>query len=311
VERFSWGDKYLVNNNLSKAILSKMKIGNLKAECDNCFGLCCVALYFFASDGFPKDKAGGQPCPNLDEDFHCRVHKNLTELGLKGCRAYDCYGAGQKVSQDTFKGKNWVQSNELSLKMFDCYLIMRQLHELLWYLAQAVGQKAALSIKAELISKYEETEMITNNVPEAILQIDIEAHRKKVNLLLLQTSELVRRELFAQTKTLDIKNYIKGLGNDLPGKKLIGPGKDLIGTDLRKVDLRGANLRATYLIAADLRGCSLNGVDLIGADLRDADIRGADLSESIFLTQSQLNVAKGNRDTKLPKSLSRPAYWGL
>jgi uncharacterized protein YjbI with pentapeptide repeats len=73
--------------------------------------------------------------------------------------------------------------------------------------------------------------------------------------------------------------------------------------------MRGANLRGAYLIAADLRGADLRSADLIGADFRDADIRGADLTESIFLTQSQLNAAKGDSNTKLPPSLSRPTHW--
>jgi uncharacterized protein YjbI with pentapeptide repeats len=48
---------------------------------------------------------------------------------------------------------------------------------------------------------------------------------------------------------------------------------------------------------------------MIGADLRDADVRGADLSESLFLTQAQINAAKGDRATKLPPLLERPFYW--
>ena len=49
--------------------------------------------------------------------------------------------------------------------------------------------------------------------------------------------------------------------------------------------------------------------DLIGADFRDADLSGADLTGSIFLTQAQVNAAKGGADTKLPPALSRPAHW--
>ncbi|UOK56710.1 pentapeptide repeat-containing protein [Bacillus sp. OVS6] len=49
--------------------------------------------------------------------------------------------------------------------------------------------------------------------------------------------------------------------------------------------------------------------DLIGADFRDADIRGADLTESIFLTQPQMNSAKGDRNTKLPGTLRVPDHW--
>ncbi|MNR51082.1 Serine/threonine-protein kinase B [compost metagenome] len=68
-------------------------------------------------------------------------------------------------------------------------------------------------------------------------------------------------------------------------------------------------MRGAYLIAADLRGADLRAADLIGADFRDADIRGSDLSDSLFLTQAQLNAAKGDARTKLPPSLSRPSHW--
>jgi uncharacterized protein YjbI with pentapeptide repeats len=47
----------------------------------------------------------------------------------------------------------------------------------------------------------------------------------------------------------------------------------------------------------------------MAADFRGADLSGADLTESIFLTQSQLDAAKGDADTKLPTSLTRPAHW--
>src|SRR5207245_11114112 len=86
-------------------------------------------------------------------------------------------------------------------------------------------------------------------------------------------------------------------------------GADLIGKDLRGTDLRGANLRGAYLIGADLRGADLRGADLIGADLRGADLRGADLTGSLFLTQSQLDAANGDADTRLPPRLTHPAQW--
>ena len=82
-----------------------------------------------------------------------------------------------------------------------------------------------------------------------------------------------------------------------------------IGADLRKATLKGTNLRGACLIAANLRGTDLSGADLIGADLRDTDIRGTNLTDSIFLTQSQINTAKGDSYTKLPTSLVRPTYW--
>lgn len=49
--------------------------------------------------------------------------------------------------------------------------------------------------------------------------------------------------------------------------------------------------------------------DLIGADFRDADLSGADLNGSIFLTQAQVNAAKGDSTTKLPLALRIPDHW--
>ncbi len=63
------------------------------------------------------------------------------------------------------------------------------------------------------------------------------------------------------------------------------------------------------LIAADLRDAVLDRTDLLGADLRDADLSGADLSTALFLTQPQLNSARGSAGTLLPSHLRRPLVW--
>ena len=86
-------------------------------------------------------------------------------------------------------------------------------------------------------------------------------------------------------------------------------GADLVGADLRRADLSGVNLRGACLIGADLRGANLRLADLTGADFRDADLSGADLTESLFLTQSQLDAANGDADTKVPTALNRPTHW--
>lgn len=78
---------------------------------------------------------------------------------------------------------------------------------------------------------------------------------------------------------------------------------------VKKADLRGANLRGALLIAADLKYADLRKSDLISADLRDADLTGTDLRGSIFLTQAQVNSAKGNANTKLPERLIHPNHW--
>jgi uncharacterized protein YjbI with pentapeptide repeats len=76
----------------------------LRADCERCFGLCCVAPAFSASADFAIDKDAGCPCPNLQADFRCAIHDRLRQRGFAGCTVYDCFGAGQKVAQVTFGG---------------------------------------------------------------------------------------------------------------------------------------------------------------------------------------------------------------
>ncbi|PFN99653.1 oxetanocin A resistance protein [Bacillus sp. AFS076308] len=264
---------------------------HLHAKCEDCFGLCCVALPFAASSDFALNKNGGTPCPNLQSDFRCGIHQNLRQKGFKGCTVYECFGAGQKVSQVTFQGKDWRNHTEIAKEMFGVFPIVQQLHEMLWYLTEALSLKATASIHTELRQAIEQTEKLTLLSPGGLTQLDVPAHRAEVNTLLLKTSELVRA--------------------DSRPKHKIPRGTDLIGAKLKKADLRGANLRGAYLIAADLREADLRTVDFIGADLRDANLSGADLTGSIFLTQAQINAAKGDTETKLPPSLTHPIHWGV
>jgi len=271
---------------------------NLRADCEKCFGLCCVALYFSTSEGFPIDKDAGQPCLNLQPDFHCCVHNSLQERGFRGCIAFECFGAGQKVSQVSYGGHDWRKVPESAQQMCKVFLIMQQLHELLWYLTEALTLQPARFIHNALSSMRDETERLTQLSPDFLIELDLPLHRADVNTLLLKTSELVRAEARSGRKA------------HAGRQKNFGRGADLIAADLRRIDLIGANLRGAYLIAADLRGTDLSGTDFIGADFRDTDLRGADLTESIFLTQTQINAAHGDTSTKLPSSLIRPTHWG-
>lgn len=276
---------------------SNENIKELKIDCKKCFGLCCTALYFSASEGFPEDKKAGNPCINLQSDFTCSVHKDLINKGLKGCTAYDCFGSGQKVSQVTCKGVNWHKNSEHAKQMFEAFLIMRQLHEMLWYITEALMLQDNVQIKKEISSLLEDTKKLTLLDIDSLLSLDIESHRNKVNMFLRNTSELIRTKTRSKVKS-NWKN-----------KKSLSRSLDLFGADLRKTNLIGADLRGACLIAANLRGADLSGADLIGADLRDADLSGANLTSSIFLTQSQLNTAKGNSNTRIPARLTRPNYW--
>jgi hypothetical protein len=80
---------------------------DLRADCAQCFGLCCVAPAFTASADFAITKPAGRPCPNLGVGFGCGIHDRLRDSGFGGCAVYDCFGAGQKVAQVTFGGRDW------------------------------------------------------------------------------------------------------------------------------------------------------------------------------------------------------------
>lgn len=287
----------MVKNEEQSKIKSELSHLNMLADCENCFGLCCVALPYSASADFVVDKDAGQPCQNLQPDFRCGVHNNLRQLGFRGCTVYDCFGAGQKVSQITFGGVSWRESPESAKPMFEVFPIMKQLHELLWYLSEALTLQPAAEIHSELRLALDETTRLTHLSPDDLMQLDVAAHRADVNVHLLRTSELVRDEARRLHQGPPVR------------QKLKARGVDLIGAKLKGVDLRYTSLRGAYLIAADLRGADLRVTDLIGADFRDADLRGANLTDSIFLTQAQLNAAKGDAHTQLPPSLSYPAHW--
>ncbi|MFE6667321.1 pentapeptide repeat-containing protein [Streptomyces sp. NPDC057697] len=262
----------------------------LRADCASCFGLCCVALTLTRSADFAIDKDAGKPCRNLQEDFLCGIHTELRTRGFPGCTVYDCFGAGQKVSRDTFDGQDWRGAPRTARRMFQVFPVMRQLHELLWYLTEALSLEPARTLHGEIRRVLEETERLTRLPAEAFPELDVAGHREVVAELLLRTSEVVRATA-PRKKRRDRR------------------GADLIGAGLKGADLRGADLRGAYLIAADLTGADLRRADLIGADFRDADLSGADLTGSLFLTQAQLNAARGDAATKLPPSLHRPAHW--
>ncbi|WP_197364464.1 pentapeptide repeat-containing protein, partial [Streptomyces clavuligerus] len=253
----------------------------LRADCADCFGLCCVALPFAASADFAVDKAAGEPCRSLGTDFRCGIHTRLRRSGFSGCTVYDCFGAGQKVSQVTFGGVDWRTAPGTAGAMFAAFPVVRHLHELLWYLDEALTLEPARPLHAGLRALLDETEELTRRDPAALAALDLAAHRARVGELLLRTSERVRA----------------GAGRRRAKDRR---GADLVGARLRGAELRGASLRGALLIAADLTGADLRQTDLLGADLRDADLTGADLTGCLFLTQPQVNAARGDAVTRLP-----------
>ncbi|MBA3528583.1 MAG: pentapeptide repeat-containing protein, partial [Propionibacteriaceae bacterium] len=216
------------------------RAGSLRADCASCAGLCCVALAFGKSDGFAFDKDAGDPCTHLGRDFRCAIHSVLRPRGFPGCTVFDCLGAGQKVTQVTFSGRTWRDEPDSQELMFAAFQVMRPLHELLWYLNDAMSRPQARTLKAELIHAYEETERLTRQCADDVLGIDVTAQRGRVRTILSRASELVRADARRRRKPSKATHRARA-------------GADLIGAALSGLDLRGTDLRGAQLIAANLR----------------------------------------------------------
>jgi hypothetical protein len=274
----------------------------LRADCSRCVGLCCVALAFARSADFAFDKPAGDPCVNLDHDDLCTIHPRLRESGFRGCTVFDCFGAGQQVTQHTFDGMGWRDDADRRREMFAVFPLMRQLHELLWYLEEALALPAAAGIHPALRRAHADVRSLTDAPGAVIVETDIEDLRAPAADLLRDAARLTREAGPVGTGPI-------GDGRKRTARSRIRPGADLLGADLRGADLRGAELRGALLIAADLRDADLSRAELIGADLRDARLDGADLREAIYLTQVQVNAATGDGRTLLPPVLDRPGHW--
>ena len=252
---------------------------SLVADCGQCFALCCVLLPFSAASGFGIDKPGGTPCPNLAGDDRCAIHATLRQDGWAGCVTFDCFGAGQQVSQVTYAGVSWRDHDNLG-EMAAVLSAMRVLHEMLGYLTE-VQRRSPEPLAGQLAA---EIVALTGATPNELLDLDLDHLHDRVGSVLEAAGDRLRH------------------GPDLRGR-------DLAGRDLRDRDLRDAHLRAALLIRSDLRGQDLGLADLLGADLRDADLSDADLADTLFLCQSQLNAARGNAGTRIPAGLTRPGHW--
>ena len=260
----------------------------LRADCERCAGLCCVAPAFARSADFALDKPAGVACPNLAADFSCGIHDRLAAQGFAGCVAYDCFGAGQQVTQVTFLGTSWRTHPAAARRMFAAFDVMRDLHELLWYLHEALALPRAAAVHEQLRAAIGDLRALTGMDDAGLAAVDRAGRRRHVNDLLLQASALVR--------------------GPTPRNRQLSR-RDLSGRDFSGRDLAGSALFAARLLGADFTGADLRGADLRGADLRGADLSGADLSECLFVIQAQVQAARGDARTRLPDSVSRPRHW--
>lgn len=264
------------------------KLKDLKVDCSKCSGLCCTALFFSKIDGFPENKVAGKPCTKLKNDYKCTIHHELEKRNMKGCIGYDCFGAGQHVTQYIYKGETWQTSKELSEEMFNVFVIIFQLYQIRYFLEEAILVIPAKELWSDIENFINENKTICNSTPQSIINFDIEGYRNRVNIILRQVSA-------------SILKCFKNSDN----RKLT----DFLGRSFKNRDMSGLDLSMKLLIATNFDNCTFHGTIFLGADTRDTDFSNADLREAVFLSQGQINSAKGNKNTKLPYHLDYPVTW--
>lgn len=129
---------------------------HLKADCSACVALCCVIPPFDASQGFGFDKPAETPCQHLCADHRCGIHDALIPRGFEGCVAFDCLGAGQRLTAlavERFGSADWRDRPEVARWLFAAYPRLRRAQEWLAQLnlaAAVAGLDGLRTLAAEL-----------------------------------------------------------------------------------------------------------------------------------------------------------------
>ena len=160
---------------------------DLVPDCAACASLCCVVFAFDKSESFAFDKAAGEVCRNLQHDGRCRVFTQRETLGLSGCVAYDCHGAGQRVTQEIFEGRSWRDEPALKQPMEAALSILRRVHEKLVLLQSAKNlplsteeQRRLVQLELELESGEAWTEAKLRHFPIDQVSSDVSAFLKSL-----------------------------------------------------------------------------------------------------------------------------------
>ncbi len=133
-----------------------------------------------------------------------------------------------------------------------------------------------------------------------------------LSLANLSGSHLKRAHLYAanlsEARILDADlSEVLLSGSNLSGA-WIGPAH-LHGTFLDRANLSGVKFAGADLSGVYLNQANLSGVEFVGADLSGVDLNGANLRDARYLSQEQIDTAKGDSTTQLPPDLHMPESW--
>jgi hypothetical protein len=178
----------------------------LRGDCARCQGLCCVSLPFDRGESFGFDKPANVSCRHLQPSNACRIHRELHARGQSGCAAYDCYGAGQRITQELFAGVSWQRQPQARVDLFEAFRRLKRVHELRLLLHEA-GRLALPAVRAserqQLVTRLEPADGLTRAGLAALelpaLEADVHAWLRSLSREL--SPERARRSLPLLTDT--------------------------------------------------------------------------------------------------------------
>ena len=164
-----------------------MRRPDLVSDCASCGGLCCIATSFEASEYFGLDKPAGMACPHLLSDCRCAIHDDLVGRGFAGCAAYECYGAGPRVTRAFGRDADPETRNQ-------AFLDLRVVHELLWLLTEALKLCPASrpDLREALLRETESLDALAAGGPEQWLASDVEALEASARAVLRSVGAAIR-----------------------------------------------------------------------------------------------------------------------
>jgi hypothetical protein len=164
---------------------ARMRRPDLVADCASCAAVCCVATSFDASEDFAFDKAAGEACRHLTPELRCAIHEALAERGCRGCAAYECYGAGPRVTR-LFAGTRGAERLR-----DEAFRVLRALHEQLWLLTEAAKlcPPAHSELAAAIATEVAALDALAAGPAAALVRVDPEPHAAHARALLLRVGE--------------------------------------------------------------------------------------------------------------------------
>ena len=95
-------------------------MSTFRADCSKCCGLCCVVPDHWPCRAFSLTNQQ-KPLAPSERRHRCAIHATRQIHGYTACAAFDCFGAGQWITQTLFGGARWTQSSDLARQMFSAY----------------------------------------------------------------------------------------------------------------------------------------------------------------------------------------------